>query len=352
MGRSVIDLALRCYPKWWTDRYGEEMRAVIDDLEHEGRSSSSIALGLLRDALRSRLLARGMPRTYGMLANRTKTSVAAGTIPWLAIVPFVLLITGRYTLRPHSNELITGYPFALTPFRTKALEAGHTVFPAISSSSWVIGISVMLVEALFLLTLIVLAIGLAAFRYGIKREKGRNRRWMYWTTWAPAYTVLGILTLKSAQSAFDMHWRPQDSLVNGKLVVTVVGGHPALAALMGDLTWTVAIGGWLFSMIALVLVANRANVPPDTLRFGRTVCVLTSISLSLTFVALLVWGVAIDVQNGQSHVGNAIVASYPLHDLWLPMVLVLGLTCAVSIWGASTARRSWQTIRTHRLWDT
>jgi hypothetical protein len=352
MGRTLIDVALRCYPKWWTERYGEEMRAVIDDLEDEGRSRRAIAFGLFRDAARSRLQARGMPRTYGMLANRTRTSVAIGTIPWLAIVPFVLVVIGRYTLRPRSNELIVGYPFVLTPFRTKALEAGHTVFPAISSASWVIGISVMVVEALFLLTLIVLAIGLAALRYGILREMGRNRSWMYWTTWAPAYTVLGIVALDFAQFGFDHHRHPQDALVNGQFSVTMVGGHPALAALMGNLMWSVAIGGWLFSMIALVVVANRANLPPDTLRFGRTVSVLTSISLSLTFIAFMVWGIAIDVQSGEAHVAGVIVASYPHHDLWLPMALVLGLTCATSIWAATTARRSWRTIRTHRLWDT
>ena len=135
MGRSLIDVAMGCYPQWWTERYGEEMRAVIDDLQGEGRSQRSIATGLVRDALRTRLRARGMPRTYGMLANRTRTSVAIGTIPWLAVVPFVLLVIGRYTLRPHSNELIVGYPFVLTPFRTKALEAGHTIFPAISTTT-------------------------------------------------------------------------------------------------------------------------------------------------------------------------------------------------------------------------
>jgi hypothetical protein len=305
-----------------------------------------IAVGLLRDALRSHVRARGIPRTYGMLANRTRTSVAAGTIPWLAIVPFVLAITGRYVLRPHSSELVIGYPFELTPFRTKALEAGHTVFPTISSASWVIGVSVMVVEGLFILTLLILAIGLAALRYGIMREKSRNRRWMYWTTWVPAYTVFGIVALYLAQRGFN----GRGLVRNGQ--VTWVGGHPALAELMGNLTWTVAIGGWLISMISLVVVANRANVPVDTLRFGRTVSVLTSISLSLTFVAFMLWGIAIDVQSGQAHVAGVIVASYPRHDLWLPMAFVLALACAASIWGATTARRSWRIIRTHRLWET
>ncbi len=326
------------------------MRAVIDDLEAEGRSGTSIASGLLRDALRTRLQARGMPRTYGVLANRTRASVAAGTLPWLLIVPFLLAITGRYVLRPHSSELIIGYPFVLIPFRTKALVAGQTVFPAISHASWVIGISVMVMQALFLLTLVVLAIGLSSLRYGITRERIRNRRWMYAATWVPYCTVFGIVGLYIAQFSFNHHRQPDGPLKNGQ--VTWVGGHPALAALMGNLMWSVAIGGWLISMIALVVVADRANVPPDTLRFGRTVSVLTAISLSLTFVAFIVWGIAINVQSAQAHVAGVIVATYPRHDLWLPMASVLGLACVASIWGAATARRSWRTIYVHRLWDT
>lgn len=68
-----------------------------------------------------------------------------------------------------------------------------------------------------------------------------------------------------------------------------VGGHSAEAALVGNFMWVVAIAGWLLTMGSLAVVARRVNPPPETLRFGRTVSVLTSLSLSLTFVAYLVW---------------------------------------------------------------
>jgi hypothetical protein len=121
---------------------------------------------------------------------------------------------------------------------------------------------------------------------------------------------------------------------------------------MGDLMWTLAIGGWLLAMGGLAVVANRANVPPDTLRFGRTVSMLTSISMSLTFLAFMVWSVAVDVQSRQGSGVGTLVATYPRHDLWIPMTFALGLASAASIWGATTARRSWRTIRLQRLWVT
>jgi hypothetical protein len=349
MGRSPVELALRCYPPWWKERYGEEMSAVIDDLRGEGRSERVIAMGLWRDVLRSRLQARGMPRTYGVLATRTRTSIAASTLPWLAVVPFVLIITGTYVLHPFRNEVIVGYPFQLSPFPTKLFVANQTLHPAMSAATWVGGISVMVVQALFIVTLIVLGLGLSALRYGIKREKSRNRRLMYLLTWSPFITVFGVIALSIGRTYFSA--RQFATSIDGHSHISRVGGHPAVAALMGDLMWTLAIGGWLLAMGGLAVVANRVTVPPDTLRFGRTVSVLTSISMSLTFLAFMVWSVAVDVQTRQETAVGTLVATYPRHDLWIPMAFSLGLCSAASIWGATSARRSWRTIRLQRLWD-
>jgi hypothetical protein len=351
VSRTPIDFALRCYPNWWTERYGDEMLAVIDDLKTEGRSEKLIAMGLLRDAMRSRLQARGMPRTYGLLANRTSTSVAMSTLTWLVTIPVLLFTTGRFTLKSSSGLVETGFPFQLTMLRTKVapIPGAHWVLPTISTTTRIIGLSTLVMQFLFVLTLLALTIGLAVLRNGIVREKERNQGLMYLLTWVPPFTVCAIVLLDIAQSLVNDGRRPIN-VPNEPL--KFVGGHPALAALMGELLWAVAIGGWLLSMIGLAVVANRVTLPPETLRFGRTVSVLTSVSLSFTFIAFIVWGVAIDIQNHQSHVAGAIVATYPRHDLWLPMSFALGLASVASIYGANVARRSWRIIYANRLWDT
>jgi hypothetical protein len=351
VGRSVIDLALRCYPSWWTERYGEEMRAVIDDLESEGRSRRSIATGLFRDALRSRLQARGMPRTYGLLATRTKTSVAAGTLPWMLIVPFITIVTGGLDLHSSSGLVQVGYPFQLTGFQTRVVsEPGmHWVRPTISAATRIIGLSTVAMSVMYLVTLVALIIGLNAFRNGIVREKRHNRRSMYLLTWLPAATVFTLIGLYVASKMLMDGSHPHQT-PTGHIVF--IGGHTSVSAFMGDVGWVVAIGGWLLTMVGLAVVATRANLPPATLRFGRSVSVLTSCSLSLTFLAFITWCVAIDVQNHQARVAGQILASYPHQDLWLPMLFALGVACAASISGATSARRSWRTIYAERLWDT
>lgn len=83
-------------------------------------------------------------------------------------------------------------------------------------------------------------------------------------------------------------------LITGQTVF--LGGNTAVAAtLMGNFMWMVAIAGWLFSLFGLAIVANRVNLPPETLRLGRTVSVLTSTLLLLSFLAFVVWGIALEV---------------------------------------------------------
>jgi hypothetical protein len=202
----------------------------------------------------------------------------------------------------------------------------------------------MFMDALFSLTLLVLIVGLGVLRYGIVREKGQNRRSLYVLTWVPVVVVVVLVAMRVAQGFLSDGSRlgPNDQFIDG---------HTALAALMGNFMWVVAIGGWLLTIVGVAVVARRANLPPETLRFGRTVSVMTSVSLTLTFIAYLVWGVAVAIQNRESHVAGSIVATYSLHDVWLPMAFALGLSCVTSIWGATVARRSWRIIYSQRLWD-
>ena len=287
-----------------------------------------------------------MPHNFRLLATRTRTSVATGTLPWLAIVPFLSYVIGRFTLTSSSGAVESGYPFQLTLLRTRVVsEPGvHWVHPTISTSTWIVGGATMFMDALFALTLLVLIVGLGVLRYGIVREKGQNRRSLYVLTWVPVVVVVVLVAMRVAQGFLSDGSRlgPNDQFIDG---------HTALAALMGNFMWVVAIGGWLLTIVGVAVVARRANLPPETLRFGRTVSVMTSVSLTLTFIAYLVWGVAVAIQNRESHVAGSIVATYSLHDVWLPMAFALGLSCVTSIWGATVARRSWRIIYSQRLWD-
>ncbi len=130
VGRSLIDVALRCYPKWWTERYGEEMRAVIDDLEARGPIAQARSRSdCFATRLRSRLQARGMPRTYGLLATSNED---VGRRRHAAVVGDRALrdspSPGDYVLHSSSGFVEVGFPFQLLhlPHESRDRTAGCT----------------------------------------------------------------------------------------------------------------------------------------------------------------------------------------------------------------------------------
>ena len=345
--RSSIDFALRCYPRW-RDRYGEEMRAVVDDLTAEGRSSKLIAFSLLRDAARSHLQARAMPQTYGLLAERTKMSITTATIPWLVIVPFITFVTGSVALHSSSGFVLNGFPFQFTgAMGVFSNTQPRVVHPLMSVATWVVGFAGLTISVLFLTTLLVLAFGWRALRSDIRHSPQPNERRLRILSWIPDITVWLVFAMWIAHYLVGPHSFTQHG--NGPLIP--LSGNLALAAVLGDLTWVVAIVGWSLSMVGIAALAKGAELPPETLRFGRTVSVLTAVSMSLSFVAFAAWGIALSVQSHQLVVAGAITAAYPHQVLWLPIASVLALAVVISVWGAIIARRSWRVISAQRLWE-
>jgi hypothetical protein len=346
--RSSIYFALRCYPKWWRDRYGEEMRAAVDDLTGEGRSSHLIALSLLRDAARSHLQARGMPRTYGLLAARTKTSITTATIPWLVMVPFVTFVTSSFALHSNSGVVLPGFPFQLNGgMGVLSRFSPRIVHAPMSVATWVAGFAELTISVLFLATLLVLAFGWRALRFDIRHSPQHNQRRLRILSWVPDLTVWLVIALWVAHYLVGPRSFTQHD--GGPLIA--LGGNPALAALLGDLVWVVGIVGWSLTMVGIVALAREAELPPETLRYGRTVSILTAVSLSLSFIAFAAWGIALSMQSHQLAVAGAITATYPHQALWLPIALALALAVVISVWGATNARRSWRAIAAQRLWE-
>ena len=346
--RSSIDFALRCYPKWWRDRYGEEMRAAVDDLTGEGRSPKLIALSLLRDAARSHLQARGMPRTYGLLAASTKTSITTATIPWLVIVPFITFVTSSVALHSSTGVVLTGFPFQFSGgIGVFSRFSPRIVHPPMSVATWVVGFAGLTISVLFFVTLGVLAFGWRSLRSDIRHSPQPNQRRLRILSWIPDMTVWLVFALWISKYMIG----PRSYTQHGNGPLIPLSGNLALAAVLGDLTWVVAIVGWSLSLLGIAVLAKEADLPPKTLRFGRTVSVLTAVSMSLSFVAFAAWGIALSAQSHQLAVVGNITAAYPHQTLWLPIALALALAVVISVWGATNARRSWRAIAAQRLWE-
>jgi hypothetical protein len=92
---TVTELSLRTYPKWWQERYRDEMQAVVEGLIEEGTSSISIAVNLIGGSLRARMLGTGAPTSARLWTRRTQTALLVATLPWFAMIPLVAIFAAN-----------------------------------------------------------------------------------------------------------------------------------------------------------------------------------------------------------------------------------------------------------------
>ncbi len=329
---KAIELALRCYPSWWRERYADEVRVVSRDLTAEGRSTLRVTLNLLGGAFQARSRAQGMPKTYGLWSVRTRTSIAAATLPWLLVAPFLGASVGNMSF--HSSEgPVAASTISAIP--TQLLIMKHlTPAPPLAPAGRFVGYSYLALTVLSLVTFVVLISGWASLTSAIKRSTIAHRRRLRLLAWAPVFALLVDLVLVITQVTV----RPT---ITGR---GAAGGNPAISHLLNYALPTVAIVGWLISVACVGVAARRAEVAPTDLSFGKSVAVVVALLSALYVAAYAMWGIGLIVQARQSANGNFTTIAFSHSGLWLPMMVLLIATAAVSVMSARAARSSWKVI--------
>ena len=80
-------LFLRVYPKWWRERYSDEMQVMIQSLIERGRSPISLAVNLFASSASVWLRGTGAPPTREFWATRTQRSLLLSSLPWFVYFP-------------------------------------------------------------------------------------------------------------------------------------------------------------------------------------------------------------------------------------------------------------------------
>lgn len=339
---SVVDVALRCYPAWWKERYADEVRLVTADLETEGCSTILLAADLMRGAIRARTRAEGMPEVERLWAARTRLSIAAATLPWLVAAPLVLITMGGPLLHASGGRVV---PLVNGPF----LAGSHFLFlpadggiprsaPPLTPAGTVVIWAGLAVDVLFFVTLAVLAVGWNRLTTAVQRSPSPHSPATFFLAWAPGFAFLGDLGLFAVLIAVQ----PSRYYSTTGRPAVALNGEPALAhALLVALVVT-AIGGWLLSVAGVAVATRRADIAPADLRFGRTVSVVVSALLAALLVAYTAWGLGLVMQAHQAGSGAVTTIMYPDQALWLPMVLALAVATLLATTGARVAVRSWK----------
>jgi len=333
---SAVNLAIRCYPGWWRERYGEEVRAISGDLTADGRSPAIVALNLLHGAVRARSRAEGMPKIYELWSTRTRISIAAATLPWMLVAPFVLMAMGTQSL--HSTKgyvFFSGSGFTMTHLQIAG--APPTPAPPLTPAGSVVPFASLAVGVLFLVTLAVLASGWTGLTGAIRRSAMPHRRRVWLLAWAPGFALLADVALVVAEVLL----RPNGYRSTGGGPMVPIGGHPLAAHVLGTVLAVVAIGGWLASIVCVAVAAKRADVALSDLRFGKSVSIATTALFALMLTAYLAWGIGLLVQARQASQGTFTTISYSHQDLWFPIVVLITSAVVLSGFSSRAARRSW-----------
>jgi hypothetical protein len=342
-----FDIAVRCYPKWWQDRYGPEVRVVSEDLMKEGRSEAGVTLNLLRGAIRARTGAAGMPRSLELWRARTRSSVAVATLPWVVVFPLMLWAIGTEGWHvPHGHAQVgswtnfLGLSVILGSPNTVVVHGGQVAaVPPLTTGGTVAVFAGWSLLALVVVTLLVFLSGWTGLLGAIKRSPSPNRQQLRQLARVPGYVILASFLLSVLAAWTAPH---SSGIINGHTVT--VRGNLELFHIADVALRVLVVGGWLLSIICVGLAARRADIDTVDLRFGRSVSVAVSLLSLLTVAACGALAVGLVIQSREAAHGAFSTISYPHAGVWPVMLGAVLLTAALS-WGAATAaRRSWRVV--------
>lgn len=334
----VLAAALRAYPRWWRDRYGDGQRAVVDDLRADGRSAWWIGADLARGALRARAVATGMPHEEGLWRARLRASVVTATLPLLLAVPLAAYVLGGWNLHWNGGTVfVDGYAFSGLG-HVSGIAAGPppltgppTVSLSLGPASWVALDACFVLGVLALAALAVLAGGWSTLRRSM-RAAGASKR-LRLLAWAPAISLGADLALVVT----EVMLRPNRWVSHGGPPVPL-DGHLAAANLVGRALQAVAVVGWPVAVACVGVAASRAELPVGSLALGARTSLAASVLTGLTTLAVVAWGVALLVQEHLA--ATAVIVSSPHGAAALVVAPLLVGVAIVSALATAAARRA------------
>ncbi len=338
-GNGPVELALRCYPSWWRERYADEVRVVAADLTAEGRSHFVVTLNLLRGALRARAGAHGLPKMYDLWSTRTRVSIAAATLPWLLMAPLLLIAMGTQSLHSSKGQVFWS-GFSFLPRHLLIMGAPPTPAPPLTPVATVVGYAGLAIAVLALVTIIVIAGGWFGFTSAIRHSASHHRRRLWLLAWTPGIALLADLALVIAQNQM----RPTSFHASDKGQIVGVGGNPTGLHVLSVVVPSVEITGWLLAIACVAVASRRAEIGLSDLRFGKSVSIVVAILFALLLVAYATWGAALLVQARQAAGGNFTTIVFPHQSLWPSMLVLLSVAVLISGFSAREAKRSLQVL--------
>lgn len=342
MRRSPVDVALGCYPAWWRQRYGDEVRLVVADLMGQGRTARSLAADLARDALRTRMHARGMPHVPDLWAARTRHLLAVASLLPVLITPLMLAMMGSVNLHASEGKIFPSEVSVPTPTSYDIFVHGHLPFIPVTPplAAQVAAWAGMAVGLLFLMCLGTVTTGWLRMRRAVRRPGTTSQRALRRLAAVPAATLLVAIFLFAGCSVVS----PRGYESHGGRPPIPLGGDPSAAHALTIALHAVMWAGWLASVAAVAVVSHRARLSVDDLGTGTPVAGALAGTLAGMVLALTVRYVSLRLASPVMVHGVTITATASLLPVWPLLLGGMVVTTAVAVGAAVGARRSYRVV--------
>lgn len=334
-GHRLTDAALKCYPAWWRELYRDEVEQLTGDLLTGGRGELRLAANLFRGALATRVSGHGMPKRRDLWARRTRVSIAAASLPWLAAVPFVLF----------------GADVATHP-RTFAGSAGMALVNG--PATQVLTYSYEALRVGFLVSLVFGLVGWFAMRRGIRDSSSATRAVRVLMA-LPLLVFAALAGLAEGRKVElphrSVHYIPRGARPPGH--VLVVSGSAAVAHALFVSEWILLFVGAAASVGALAVLAKRCEMSPRAIDSGRRVSAALAVLVTLMALSAIAGAVASGTQgvtlNGIPTITYGTAAAvhtvlFVFAPRWPMLAALLVAAAAVSQAGWHASRRAARTL--------
>lgn len=306
--RRSITVALRCYPSWWRERYGDEVRVHAADMIFDGRSTFSLFLSLITGALRTRWSAKGMPKDYGVWSARNRSAICWATLSWLVCIPIALDV--------------------INPFSYPEAPRDATIHDSVDA----IGILLLAALALFAVSWLRLIAALWRSPSGVRLRAGVI------ACLPPLFLVAYWLLAREYGTEVSTSFADVSGTHVGYQVSPATPDHPVGFMIM----LLVLLGGWLTTIVSVAVAANGVEMRPKDLRSG------TRMAMGVAGLFACFVGVYLALGVGLIGTSQPLAPGIHLHQVlwWIAMLGLLVAGFLISVVGATRAMRSWQVLAT------
>ncbi len=354
MTPRAIRLALRLHPRWWRDRYSEEVGLVSLDVIADGQSASRLAMNLLLDAARQ-WLRRPALDSPPLSPIRSQLAGAAAALPFALVLPLVVYTMMGQTYRSALTTRISGGPTLYLTWPTPSSFTGRRwetiahgshfvtgptgplVHGSMSWATYLSGVGAFLVGWLSALSLLGLLIAWAGVRYAVRTSDAPRRSWRV-LSWMPGLALIVIGALFLWVNHLNQQPVVTTVMTSGHPVSVIGIEHPVLARVLGDVSLTLGLGLWLAALASLTYVASRVAADVRSSRLPITLSRSVGRMMPLLLLAYALWIIGLRSQASATTRGQVTVG-YAHAGWWPAAIVALILATALSLRGLITLHR-------------